>query len=196
MALTKVTSGTLADDAVTSDKLSGSINITTGNSLTIDSGATITNNGTASGFGGGKVLQVVSTTTGTSVSLASSSWTDLGTDFDLTITPSSASSKILIMCCIGFLGGTNQQNNQGGLKIMRDDTVDLWPSGSTGTLSTYDYGASGVSINGYWPFNWLDSPATTSAVTYSLYGKETTGVDFRVNDSADITSIVAMEIGA
>ena len=42
----------IVDDAVTSAKLANAINITSGNSLTIDSGATITNNGTASGFGG------------------------------------------------------------------------------------------------------------------------------------------------
>jgi len=41
----------IQDDAVTSAKLANSLNITSGNSLTIDSGATITNNGTASGFG-------------------------------------------------------------------------------------------------------------------------------------------------
>lgn len=61
MALTKVTSGTLADDAVTSDKLSGSINITTGNSLTIDSGATIdVTNATKTGFPQGGLKFVTS----------------------------------------------------------------------------------------------------------------------------------------
>lgn len=40
----------IADDAVTSAKLANALNITSGNSLTIDSGATITNSGTATGF--------------------------------------------------------------------------------------------------------------------------------------------------
>ena len=47
-----VTTAKIADDQITSAKLANAINITSGNSLTIDSGATITNNGTASGFGG------------------------------------------------------------------------------------------------------------------------------------------------
>ena len=44
-----VTTAKIADDQITSAKLANAINITSGNSLTIDSGATITNNGTASG---------------------------------------------------------------------------------------------------------------------------------------------------
>jgi len=47
----QITSAKIADDQITSAKLANAINITSGNSLTIDSGATITNNGTASGFG-------------------------------------------------------------------------------------------------------------------------------------------------
>jgi hypothetical protein len=46
-----VTTAKIADDQITSAKLANAINITSGNSLTIDSGATITNSGTASGFG-------------------------------------------------------------------------------------------------------------------------------------------------
>ena len=47
----QITTAKIADDQITSAKLANAINITSGNSLTIDSGATITNSGTASGFG-------------------------------------------------------------------------------------------------------------------------------------------------
>ena len=47
----QVTTAKIADDQVTSAKLANTLNIPSGNSLTIDSGATITNNGTATGFG-------------------------------------------------------------------------------------------------------------------------------------------------
>ena len=164
-----------------------------GDTFTIPSGVTLTNNGTTSGFG--KVLQVVSTTTGTSVNFASNSWTDAGTDFDLTITPSATSSKIFLVATVGYRVGDSGQSHTGGLKIKSDDAVDLFPSGSAARLRNYDYGGSGVMWQGQWAFNWLDSPSTTSAVTYSLYGKEVTG-EFLINDDADIYSIVAMEIGA
>jgi len=48
----QITTAKIADDQITSAKLANTINITSGNSLTIDSGATITNNGSALGFGG------------------------------------------------------------------------------------------------------------------------------------------------
>jgi hypothetical protein len=48
----QITTAKIADDQITSAKLANAINITSGNSLTIDSGATITNNGTANGFSG------------------------------------------------------------------------------------------------------------------------------------------------
>ena len=50
VAQDSIVTNMIRDDAVTSAKLANAINITSGNSLTIDSGATITNNGTASGF--------------------------------------------------------------------------------------------------------------------------------------------------
>jgi hypothetical protein len=75
-----VTTAKIADDQITSAKLANAINITSGNSLTIDSGATITNNGTASGFAdaGGQVwaagtsVQTVTTQVVTKVTFTSS----------------------------------------------------------------------------------------------------------------------------
>ena len=48
-----------------------------GDTITIPSGATITNSGTATGFGGGKVLQVIYAVTSTQVDLTSTTWTDV-----------------------------------------------------------------------------------------------------------------------
>ena len=49
-----------------------------GKTLSIPSGCTITNSGTATGFGGGKVGQVVNFTTSTELSSSSSSYVDTG----------------------------------------------------------------------------------------------------------------------
>ena len=88
--------GTLKVGTITTS--SGSVTITLGQSgetVTIPSGVTLTNNGTASGFG--KVLQVVSTQNITDFSTTSTSFVDV-TGATLTITPSSTSSKILLLC--------------------------------------------------------------------------------------------------
>ena len=66
------------------------ISFTSGDTITIPSGATLTNNGTAN-FG--KIGQVVQGVVNTQLTSTSSSFTNIG--FDLNITPTSASSKIL-----------------------------------------------------------------------------------------------------
>ena len=63
IAANAVTSSEIVDDAVTSAKLANTLNITSGNSLTIDSGATITNSGTATGFGGDNTPAFLATST-------------------------------------------------------------------------------------------------------------------------------------
>ena len=155
MALTKVTSGTLADNAVTSDKLSGSINITTGNSLTIDSGATITNNG-ANGGGFGKVLQVVKGATSALFSTTSSSL--VNSNVTVTITPSSASSIILLSYNAWYYrsGSGSGDGSISNRDITRDGTTIFSAFGGISRSTEAD--------NGF----IYDAPSTTSAVTYRL----------------------------
>jgi|6_EtaG_2_1085325.scaffolds.fasta_scaffold12310_5 hypothetical protein len=69
-----------------------------GDTFTVPSGATIVNSGTATGFGGGKVLQVVQatyTTQSSQSSTSSGSYTDSGLTAQLTT--SAANSKVLCM---------------------------------------------------------------------------------------------------
>jgi hypothetical protein len=66
--------------------------------IIIPSGATITNNGTASGFG--KIGQVVTSTLSSQVSLTISGATDIG--LSASITPTSTSSKILILYKLNY----------------------------------------------------------------------------------------------
>jgi len=175
MALTKITSGTLADDAVTSDKLSGSINITTGNSLTIDSGATITNNGT-NGGGFGKVLQVVQATKSGQVSTSGTAYSGL----QASITPSSTSSKVLAMAQVSGGSAAIEGGFQGirlykdGVQLIRNAYVSRRYEGAT-------------------VLNYLDSPATTSSVTYQIYFSASGDTAYLFTGSSTGT-IILMEI--
>jgi hypothetical protein len=63
-----------------------------GDTITIPSGATLTNSGTATGFG--KVLQVVTATYSTQATTSSTTFADSG--LTASITPSSASNKVLV----------------------------------------------------------------------------------------------------
>ena len=96
---------------------SDTFTVPSGVTLAIASGATVTNSGTASGFGGGKIGQIVSTLkTDTFTSTNSTAWNDI-TGMTVAITPAAASSKILI--CWNLFGQA-KTNNKGNYKMMRD----------------------------------------------------------------------------
>jgi len=110
----------------------------------------------------GAVLQVVSQTfQGTQFSTTSNSM--VATGFGVSITPTSASSKILvsISTSLSFGGGVTGM----GVAVYRG-TTSVWnPSAADGSGS---YGAL-FSSHGIVAIEYLDSPATTSSTTYNLY---------------------------
>ena len=108
---------------------------------------------------GGKVLQVVSTTKTDSFSTTATSDTAV-TGLSLSITPSSSSNKIYIICTT-----TTKTNNTGGYQgsfsIYRDST----------RINGGQAGASATSANVNSSISILDAPNTTSAITYQIYAK-------------------------
>ena len=121
---------------------------------------------------GGKVLQVVSTQV---TSTISTTITTALTFYDLsglsaTITPSSASNKILVVakiCSSLNTSGTNRQY----LRLLRGSTaIGIGDSGTGVTVSGGGlYGTDTNSVVDV-PFVWYDSPNTTSATTYKFQG--------------------------
>ena len=93
----------------------------TGTTVTIgEVGDTITCAGTASGFGGGKILQVVSTDFSTTFSSTSpDTFADIS-GFSRTITCSATSSKVLIMVSVCYKG---PDSNDTFLRLVRDSTA-------------------------------------------------------------------------
>ena len=114
---------------------------------------------------GGKVLQVVSAVKTDTMSSTATSFTDILT---CSITPSSASSKVL---CLGVTRMTS--DNHCNIRLCRDSTAIFIgdADGSrtrTSTGEAYDLGNSYRSQDSSVVF--LDSPSTTSATTYKLQG--------------------------
>ena len=126
--------------------------------ITIPSGATITNNGTATGFGGGKVLQIQQTKLTTSVSHNTNSYAAFG--LDVNITPTSASSTILLFVNAYVSSNTQTANNyyelRRGSTTIISDTVIRIPQEGQSVYRFYNL-----------VFNWIDSPATTSQIQYN-----------------------------
>jgi len=128
-------------------------------SMIIDGTNGLTFNNATTQASAGKVLQVVNATFATATTTTSTSYQASG--LTASITPISASSKILITGSIPFdcYGGST---NQASLTLYRNAT-NLMTNGFS-----LIYGPT-PELQVTQPLNWLDSPATTSATTYTVY---------------------------
>lgn len=117
--------------------------------------------------GGGKVKQIVNTTTTTSTTIASTTPTD--TTITATITPTSASNKILVIVTAHYYAQRSSANECmiGGRLLRGATTIINFDNEFDITQIT---GATAVYRRGNIPITWLDSPATTSATTYKVQG--------------------------
>jgi len=127
-------------------------------------------------LGTGAVVKVVQAETSTLVSVSSTTYTD--SNLTGSITPSSASNKILILTSqvLGVLQ-TGGQYATMKWKLMRGST-DIYASTTSGNGNfwAYDSGSSGIGIFHNISLCYLDSPSTTSSVTYKTQiAKDTNG---------------------
>lgn len=177
----------------------------TGNVLTVTGGVPVW----AAPAGGGKVLQVVQGFKSDTFSTSSTSFTDV-TGLSVTITPSSATSKILVIgqVSVGNIAKDGATPATSILRLVRASTTIF----AGDTASSRSLGFAGVMYadqinNSANPFQYLDSPATTSSTTYKIQmltsnASSTTYVNrsFNDGDAASVTraasSIIVLEIGA
>ena len=137
----------------------------------------------------GSVLQVVSTAfQGTQFS---NSGSFANTGFSVSITPKSATSKILVRMAIQATSSANGM----GFAIYRNGSVVWNPSSGDGSGSYGQYPA----VYAFSIIEYLDSPATTSATTYALYMQSRSGGTSVVNPTGANnggSTITVMEIAA
>ena len=150
----------------------------------------------------GKILQVVNAETTT---IVSNSNENVFADTTLTasITPSFTSSKILIFVSQSWYSGVTGNSAFNGIRLLRDSTVIYEPNFSAGTGGSYDYGIEVVgatSMNHYGRANIikLDSPSTTSAITYKTQGRPYLYniVYYQVGGQVGYSTITLMEVAA
>jgi hypothetical protein len=158
-----------------------------------NAGTVLTSASNLAGVAGvGKVLQVVNATTSTQVVSSSSTFADTG--LTATITPTSATSKILVLANQTGCGKQNT-NTSLLLRLLRDSTV----ISNFERLGAYN-NASTDNFIGSCSVCFLDSPATTSATTYKTQlasGASTSQAYTQVSDgTASMSTITLMEIAA
>lgn len=141
----------------------GSVSLAPPNS-TSGSDITITLPSTSQTLGGssGKILQVLQNVKSDTASTSSTSFVDTG--LSQAITPSSSSNKILISYDV-YMGHT--QSEVSFINIVRDSTTIAQPSGSANyPATTHQY--IGALVMKQHSMSFLDSPNTTSQITYKL----------------------------
>ena len=145
-----------------------------------------------------KVLQVVSATTTTATSINTTTLTD--TTITATITPTLATSKILVIISAVTVHFRAAGASSIGCKVLRGATSigDFGADGWSASFAT----VAGITLcgsvaNGV--FTTLDSPSTTSATTYKMQGRLETTASSSSSDwqpGGKPSTITLIEIGA
>ena len=133
----------------------------------------------------GNIIQVVSVTKNDAASISSNaSFVDIP-GFTATITPSSASNKILVLMTFFTDGSTNAFT-----RLMRGSTAISIGTGASGNQLNVSSNTSRAKFdsNECMPasISILDSPSTTSATTYKLQGYTYTSGTFYFNRSENM----------
>ena len=151
--------------------------------------------------GGGGIIQVKYTfrphTLG-QLSTNSTTYTDAGTSLDVLITPHFNTSKILLKTNLQIY--TDNTNTHSYLAFVRDDNIGTGSHGSNNALyhtSAHWHSEGGARATNI-SMEFLDSPATTNQVKYSIYWKvDNSSSTAYINGSSNSDGFIsAMEVSA
>jgi hypothetical protein len=137
-----------------------------------------------------RILQVVQGTTSTATSSSTTTYAD--TTLTATITPQSATSKILVMVSHGTISKSNGNLFNGVmLRLVRGSTTIANFGGYIGFTGTTVDGTLSCSTV------YLDSPATTSATTYKTqFANNVAAASVTVQTNSTLSTITLLEVSA
>ena len=167
--------------------------------ISLDSSGNVTCNGTATGFGGGKILQVKQTFKNDTASTSSGSFSDIS-GLTVSITPSSTSNKILYKGSL-YLAYTGAEGNFRLKRTIGGSTTEIGNASVVDDDADGTFAIGGSSLYVTANFEFLDSPNTTSAITYGIKWHMHSGTMY-LNRTWDnnwfhgVSSITAMEVSA
>ena len=131
----------------------------------------------------GSILQIVNAVSNTQYSTTSTSYVTSG--FSATITPMYSTSKILVMyTCGGIETNSTAVSPKGSIQIWRGSSSVFTVSNN---ILYNSQGSAGPTANFY------DNPATTSAITYTMYFSAYVGT-FYVGTNSSSNTLTLLEI--
>lgn len=149
----------------------------------------------------GSVLQVVQATTTTMTTITSG---NVNTDTALTasITPTSSSSRVLVFVSLPFILNSSGVSTYIGFGLKRNSTTIYTPPNDGSGSFIYGVGAA-IQFDSVFNLQFLDSPASSSAVTYTVFANlyTTSGqqarIPYNVGGATATTAVITlMEIAA
>ena len=226
MALSKITNLSITDDTILNADVNSSAAIALSklatdpsNATNLASGTVPTarlGSGTASSStvlygdqtykaepGGGKFLDWEQRSTAVSTTFSSTSYT--ASDIYATITPTAASSTILVIMNYRIQAYQASGTNLGGVVRLYSDIDSagfnaIYPTAGS-TIGALSYGDAGDTaereMSVFQTFTFLDSPSytLTDAIIYKLYGRKSY-TDLQVGGSSRENQTILIEIGA
>ena len=121
----------------------------------------------------GRVLQVVTATDSTTRNTTSTSFVTGSNTLAVNITPSTTSSKIFVTLS-GHCTMATQTGHSNRITVYRAST-NLGESHGFVNFNSYAASSTSGYVNGSWSIKVLDSPSTTSQITYQMYFKTENG---------------------
>ena len=143
----------------------------------------------ATASGGGKLLQLVSSTFASETDTSSTAYSSPG--LAASITPTSATSKVYVQISVPFFKNASNASNGVKYRILRGATeIAAWPESDLAT-------GTAITNSGTFGLLYLDSPATTSSTTYTLqYANVNASAFVRICSGGSLATIQLLEIGA
>jgi hypothetical protein len=144
-------------------------------------------NGTAwVALGSSPILQIVSVTKADTFSVASTSMTNM-TGLTASITPSSSSSKVLVILSLGSID-SNADNLISGDVTRAGTAIGIGDTAGSRIRSGWNVVPNGGNRNHSVSYSFLDSPATTSSTAYQARVRTNAGTAFLNRSSGETDS--------
>jgi hypothetical protein len=144
----------------------------------------------AAAGGGGKVLQVIYASSTTEVTVSNNTYAD--TTVTAAITPSAVGSRIMVI--VNHNGYNKSSADVGNFietQLLRNATQILFVSNGQRTSDQT------LDLTAYQTLSIVDSPATTSAITYKTqFRNGRNGASVGINYGGSRSTIILLEIGA